>query len=240
MIFIVYLIILAYFLLGGIGFYFIDRKKEPKARKQTRIKFISYFFIIHILFFSIVFQPLIFRYLSLVIIFAGFYELFKLYYDCHCKQVGFFVISMMVYGFMAIFFYLFSGLEMGRILFTFLIVSIFDSFSQITGQLWGRKKLFPRISPQKTVGGLVGGGIIALISSLLLKNLMGESVIHVLYLAAGTIVSGFLGDAATSFYKRQYKAKDFSKLIPGHGGFLDRFDSLLAGGMWIGLQGLSG
>jgi phosphatidate cytidylyltransferase len=55
---------------------------------------------------------------------------------------------------------------------------------------------------------------------------------------AGILVFSFLGDMLTSYYKRKYQTKDFSKIIPGHGGFLDRFDSLIAGGAWISLMTL--
>jgi len=126
-------------------------------------------------------------------------------------------------------------MEKELVLYVFLILSIFDSFSQISGQLWGKRKLMPTISPNKTWGGLAGGTLIALISGLLLKNLLYISSIEAIALTVNIILSAFVGDMASSFYKRQYKVKDFSNLIPGHGGFLDRFDSLIASGAWIAL-----
>ena len=128
--------------------------------------------------------------------------------------------------------FLFSGMKKELILYVFLILSIFDSFSQISGQLWGKTKLFPKISPNKTAEGLVGGAIMAIASTFLLKTLTGLNMPAALFLATGVVVFAFLGDAMASVYKRKYNAKDFSKLIPGHGGFLDRFDSLIAAGAW--------
>ncbi|MGQ7868584.1 phosphatidate cytidylyltransferase [Sunxiuqinia sp. sy24] len=229
----IYIIILIYFLLGGIGFYMINRKKEPKVARKSYTKFITYFFIINSLFFSIIINPTIFRYLSVLIIGAGFLELFKLFRETGFQHKSFFLASVIVFAFLSIGFYFFSGLAQGLILFSFLVLSIFDSFSQITGQLWGRKKIAPEISPKKTYGGLIGGALVALASSFWLDKLYAENIAQSLLLAAGIIVFAFTGDIAASFYKRKYKQKDFSNLIPGHGGFLDRFDSLLAGGAWI-------
>ena len=124
-------------------------------------------------------------------------------------------------------------LDKNLILFAFLILSIFDAFSQISGQLWGKSKIAPEISPNKTVGGTVGGAIISIVSALLLKELYEVVWYRVLIMAAGIVVFAFLGDIAASLYKRKFEVKDYSKLIPGHGGFLDRFDSLIAGGFWV-------
>ena len=226
----IYLIIVAYFLLGGIAFYFINRKKESAEAKKSRIKFISYLVIIHILFFSIVINPFVFRILSIMIIIMGVFELLKLFRNADYKNKRFFAISLILYILLSTGFYFFSGMEKEMILFSFLALSIFDSFSQITGQLFGKKKILPEISPAKTLEGLTGGALIAVFSSLLFKELIEEAPINPLLLSAVIVAFAFIGDLLASCYKRKYKVKDFSNLIPGHGGFLDRFDSLIAGG----------
>ena len=233
MIRLIYIIILTYFLIGGIGFYFINRKKAPEVARKSYTKFITYFFIINILFFSITINSVVFKYLSLVIIVAGFFELFKLFRENNYKQKVFFVLSSLIFALLSVGFFFFSDLQKELILFSFLVLSIFDSFSQITGQLWGSTKLFPEISPKKTVGGLVGGAIVALASSLLLNDLYHGTSLKSLLIGAGVVFFAFAGDIAASFYKRKYNVKDYSNLIPGHGGFLDRFDSLIAGGAWV-------
>ena len=232
----IYFIILAYFILGFIGFLFINKKKEREVARNSWIKFITYFFIIHLLFFSIALFPVLFRSISALIIAAGFYELYKVYSDAHQSKTTFFLLSVVIYSFLSAGFYFFSGLASGLVLFSFLIVSIFDSFSQIAGQLWGRRKLIPRISPQKTAEGFFGGAAVAIASSYLLNNLIDRTIVETMGLAAGIIVFAFFGDLAASYYKRNYSAKDFSRLIPGHGGFLDRFDSLMAGAAFIALS----
>lgn len=234
----IYIFILTYFVLGGIGFYFINRHKEPSIARKSYTKFFAYFIIINILFFSITINPVAFKYVALFIIGGGFAEMFGLFRNSGYRHKAFFIVSLVVYGFLSVGLSHFSVKDEGLLLFSFLIVSIFDSFSQITGQLWGRRKLFPAISPNKTVGGLVGGFLIALISSLYLRDLFTIPTSRLLILSVGIIIFAFFGDLLASCYKRKYQVKDFSRLIPGHGGILDRFDSLIAGGTWVSLFGL--
>jgi len=231
----IYIFILSYFLLGALGFYFINRKKEKEVAKASWTKFIAYFFIINILFFSIVINPLVFRGLSALIIGVGAVELIRLFRQRQYAHSGFFVGSVLVYAVLAYGFWHFSGQEKGLMLFTFLILSIFDAFSQISGQLWGKRKIAPKISPNKTIGGSLGGAVFALLSAYVLQSLVDIGLAEVLLLAAGIVVFAFAGDIAASFYKRKFGVKDYSTLIPGHGGFLDRFDSLIAGAAWVSL-----
>lgn len=234
LIFNIYIVILAYFFLGAIGFYFINRKKDKQKARKSWTKYIVYFLIINVLFFSIVLHPLAFRGVSLLIIIVGAAELILLYRKQHFQHRRFFAVSGFIYTILSVSFWKFSGIPIELILFTFIVLSIFDAFSQISGQLWGKKKLAPRISPNKTIGGTIGGGAIALASGFLLRSLTGN-IGETFILTAGIIVSAFLGDLAASFYKRKFNVKDYSRLLPGHGGFLDRFDSLIAGGAWVAL-----
>ncbi len=236
MIQIIYIIILVYFLLGSVGFYFSNRKKEPAAARKSWIKFGTYFGIINILFFSIVINPVVFQVLLVVIIGVGIFELVKLFKNSGFRNKKFFFFAIALFGVFSTGFIIFGGLDKEVILFSFITLSIFDSFSQITGQLWGRKKIAPKISPNKTVGGVIGGATIAILSSLLLKNLLDTEIMKIIILTIGVVVFAFVGDIAASFYKREYGVKDYSNLIPGHGGFLDRFDSLIAGGAWVALS----
>ncbi len=237
MVWTIYIIIFSYFVLGGIGFFFINRRKNADEANKSWTKFITYFFIIHILFFSIVLDPLAFRFLSVFIIAVGFYELTQLFRKSGCFGKTFFIFSIIIFFIFSFGLFLFSGMDKGLILFTFLVLSIFDSFSQISGQLFGRKKLLPKISPQKTLEGLIGGAITAVLSALLLESLINLPTFGVLELTCGVVVFAFTGDILSSFYKRKYNVKDFSKLIPGHGGVLDRFDSMISGGALVGFTG---
>ncbi|UCE23571.1 MAG: phosphatidate cytidylyltransferase [Candidatus Zixiibacteriota bacterium] len=112
--------------------------------------------------------------------------------------------------------------------FMLLMVATTDSFSQLWGKLLGRNKLCPRLSPGKTIEGLIGGILTALAAVYLFGFLMPTLSIRQLALAAIVIaLSATVGDLLFSSIKRKLKTKDFSRALPGHGGILDRFDSLI-------------
>lgn len=236
MIWTIYLIILGYFIMGFVGFYFINRSKNPVEARNSWTKYITYAIIIHVLFFSIVFVPVVFRLLSILILSGGIYELTRIYRKSGFTRQPVFITALVVYLLLAAGFYVFSGFNSHLLLFTFLVLSIFDSFSQIIGQIWGKHKLFRKISPQKTVEGFIGGIIVAVASSYWLGDLLALTSFNPMRLATGIVASAFVGDMITSLYKRKYKVKDFSSLIPGHGGVLDRFDSLITGGAFVCLS----
>ena len=235
MILTIYIIILSFFALGGIAFYIINQKKDKKTTRTSWLKFGVYFIIINVLFLSIAFSPQVFRYIVLFIILVGVGELLNLFKQSNFRNITFFGISLFIFLIFSAGFYFFSRLNNKLVLFTFLILSIFDAFSQISGQLFGKNKVLPRISPGKTVEGALGGAVIAIITSFLFHNLTGKQTLNSLLLVIAIIFFAFTGDALASLYKRKYGVKDFSQLLPGHGGFLDRFDSLIAGGAVVGV-----
>ena len=122
-----------------------------------------------------------------------------------------------------------SRFELGALLtfLTLFCVWATDSFAFFVGKAWGKRKLAPSISPNKTVVGAVGGLIAALIVGLMFGQvLLGKPVVGlVVGVVAG--VFGQLGDLFESALKRDIGVKDLGGIIPGHGGILDRFDSLL-------------
>ncbi|SHK10618.1 phosphatidate cytidylyltransferase [Tangfeifania diversioriginum] len=231
----IYSIILGYFILGGIGFYLINRKKERDVARKSYTKFGVYFIIINILFFSITVQTVVFSYLAILIVAVGCFELSRLFVSAKFQHKLFFVLSLLVYFTLSAGVLMFSWADNNLILLTFLVLSIFDSFSQISGQLFGQTKIMPGISPNKTWGGVVGGTVISLLSAFLLKNLFRGTNPELFLFAFGTLFFAFAGDILASLYKRKFRVKDYSNWIPGHGGFLDRFDSLIAGGAWAAI-----
>ncbi|MDD2425795.1 MAG: phosphatidate cytidylyltransferase [Bacteroidales bacterium] len=229
MIYTIYYIILGYFLAGTIGIFLVNRKRDRPFAKRNWIKLANYFIIINLLFFSIVLEKPFF-YIAIIIVLTGLSELIKLHKNSVSGRKLFFTISLIIYLVLSSGFLLYSGMKRESVLYVFLLLSIFDSFSQISGQLFGKRKLMPGISPNKTWEGLAGGVIITFLSGILVKGLVEVSVLRSIVISAGIIIAAFAGDAASSYYKRRYEVKDFSNLIPGHGGVLDRFDSLISAG----------
>jgi phosphatidate cytidylyltransferase len=110
----------------------------------------------------------------------------------------------------------------------FVILWSNDSGAYLAGRLFGKRKLFERISPKKTWEGFFGGAIIALVASFFYwKFTESLSMDQWLCIAVIIATTGTLGDLVESLFKRSIAIKDSGSLIPGHGGFLDRFDGLL-------------
>ncbi|MCX7695618.1 MAG: phosphatidate cytidylyltransferase [Caloramator sp.] len=112
----------------------------------------------------------------------------------------------------------------------FLIAWCCDTFAYFTGMFLGKKKLCPDVSPKKTVEGSIGGilgSIIGLIIWKIFNNNIDISYMHLIVLGIiGAIVSQ-IGDLSASLIKRHVGIKDYGNIMPGHGGILDRFDSIL-------------
>ena len=115
-----------------------------------------------------------------------------------------------------------------EIVSAFFTVFCFDAFSQVSGQLFGKHQLSPKVSPNKTVEGLLGGLIAAMAAGWIASTWSSTSYWPVR--TALIAVSSLTGDLAASHFKRRHGIKDFSNWIPYQGGFLDRFDSLIAAG----------
>lgn len=111
---------------------------------------------------------------------------------------------------------------------------ITDSFAYFCGRLFGRHKLIPHVSPKKTVEGSIGGTVFCILSFLLFGWIMHRFFsLHVDYLVlafSGLIIAivSQIGDLCMSAIKRERGIKDYGNIFPGHGGMLDRFDSILA------------
>lgn len=104
-----------------------------------------------------------------------------------------------------------------------------DTFAYLVGKNFGKNKLFPSVSPKKTIEGFLGGMLFTIISSVLLSKFYIESNILYIWIVIAIIVSIFstLGDLIQSKFKRVAGVKDSGKIMPGHGGILDRLDSII-------------
>lgn len=118
------------------------------------------------------------------------------------------------------------------LLIPFLMAYCSDTGAYFVGVFFGKHKMCPAISPKKTWEGFIGGIVIASVSMVIFAVVMGQRgyevnyLLAVVYGLAGSVCSVF-GDLNMSVIKRQTGIKDYGKLIPGHGGILDRFDSVM-------------
>lgn len=124
----------------------------------------------------------------------------------------------------------FGNIDGPRLVFFLLIVVwIGDAGAYYVGKRFGKHRLSPRISPKKTIEGGIGGVVVSLIAATVIHFTFFRNfaLVHALPIALVLSVAGVVGDLAESLWKRSADVKDSSGLIPGHGGFLDRFDSIL-------------
>ena len=122
--------------------------------------------------------------------------------------------------------------------YTFVLVFVAawmcDSFAYFTGRFFGKHKLAPHLSPKKTVEGSIGGIVFAILGCVLyglaIEKITGLNARYLVLAATGLILSvvSQIGDLWASLIKREYGVKDYSQMMPGHGGIMDRFDSIIA------------
>ena len=141
-----------------------------------------------------------------------------------------------------------SGWQPALLIAMFLTIWMNDSWAYVFGVTLGRHKMFERVSPKKSWEGFAGGALMSLLTGYLcwrflpmLSPTLEMSLWQWLVFAEIVVVFGTLGDLMESLFKRTYEIKDSSNLIPGHGGFLDRFDStmLAAPAIYLFLELLS-
>lgn len=145
------------------------------------------------------------------------------------EHVAFVVLSTLYVGIGFHYFIVTREAGIAYIIFALLVVWVTDSGAYFTGRAFGKNKLWPEISPNKTIEGFVGGIVLAVIGAVIMQfitpfNLSWITVMIVTIIAS---VFGQMGDLVESAIKRHFDVKDSGNILPGHGGILDRFDSLL-------------
>lgn len=117
------------------------------------------------------------------------------------------------------------------VLMSFAVAWLNDTCAYFSGYFWGKRKLCPKLSPKKTVEGAIGGVFGDVILCCILAFVFGKFTGHsvnwlsfAIFVPIGSVLSIF-GDLCASAIKRQFSIKDYGKIMPGHGGVMDRFDS---------------
>jgi len=227
MILVILSVTMSLFIIGGVIMYVANRHVDKVTRRHRWTKFGMYIIIVYAVIGSALAGS--FVWLAGLISLIGGYEIVRLFIGREkSRGIQMFVIGtlylLLTSGFLA--FSYASSPE--SIVFVYLTVAVFDGFSQVTGQLIGRRQLVPVISPAKTVEGTLGGLCSAMLFALFLRSLLHFSASQALFTGSLLSVAGLGGDLLASWCKRLHGIKDFGRLLPGHGGILDRFDSLFA------------
>lgn len=144
-------------------------------------------------------------------------------------DVFFLMGSVILLSFAFYLFIIIRDTSLNLMIYLLLITIMTDTFAYIIGSKFGKNKLMPKVSPNKSIEGFLGGLVFGtLISSLFYINFINNScVLFIVCMSMVLSIIGQFGDLVFSSIKRTYKIKDFSNLMPGHGGILDRLDSII-------------
>lgn len=144
-------------------------------------------------------------------------------------EAGFIILSILYVGCGFYYFITIRSVGLAYIVYALFIIWATDIGAYFIGRAFGKRKLWPEISPNKTVEGSIGGVVCAALVAVVYQwttNLF-DSIGFVLVITIVLSIFGQLGDLVESAFKRHYGVKDSGNILPGHGGILDRFDSLL-------------
>lgn len=212
---------------------FLDAREKRKLFPDF-VKLIAYIWL-SILFFEFNFEnlQLIIDYRYITSLFLVLMIPLVLYHDktkYNINDACYIISGIMFLGLSFSLAVIYRNISLEFIIFLFLITSLTDTFAYITGRLIGRHKLIEVISPNKTWEGFIGGSII---STFICTNYYitlinpNVSIWLIMFVILFLTIIGQLGDLFFSSIKRYYEIKDFSNIMPGHGGILDRLDSII-------------
>lgn len=144
-------------------------------------------------------------------------------------HVAFVFLSTMYVGIGFYFLILARMNGLNYVLFVLFIIWATDTGAYFFGNALGKKKLWPEISPNKTIAGAIGGIFLACLVSVIFQVIypFDLSMLTMIIVAIIIAIVGQIGDLVASAYKRHYEIKDSGNILPGHGGILDRMDSLI-------------
>ena len=149
------------------------------------------------------------------------------FYKIYTNIINFIMSNLLIISFFSLIKLLLIPNGLNIFLYLVLLVSVMDIFAYIGGNIFGVKKIAPTISNGKTIEGTLIGLFFSTLVSALIRDLIDINFLYALILGFTIGLFSFFGDLLESFFKRRIGIKDSGKFIPGHGGFLDRFDGYI-------------
>ena len=149
------------------------------------------------------------------------------FYKIYTNIINFIISNLLIISFFSLIKILLIPNGLNIFLYLVLLVSVMDIFAYIGGNIFGVKKIAPTISNGKTIEGTLIGLFFSIFASFLIKDLIDINSLYAVILGFTVGLLSFFGDLLESFFKRRIGIKDSGKFIPGHGGFLDRFDGYI-------------
>ena len=149
------------------------------------------------------------------------------FYKIYTNIINFIMSNLLIISFFSLIKILLIPNGLNIFLYLVLLVSVMDIFAYIGGNIFGVKKIAPTISNGKTIEGTLIGLFFSILTSVLIRDLIDINFVYALILGFTIGLFSFFGDLLESFFKRRIGIKDSGKFIPGHGGFLDRFDGYI-------------
>ena len=165
------------------------------------------------------------NYYLIFILLALFTNIF--FYKVYINIINFIMSNLLIISFFSLIKILLIPNGLNIFLYLVLLVSVMDIFAYIGGNILGKKKIAPTISNGKTIEGTLVGLFFSTLVSALIRDLIDINFLYALILGFTIGLFSFFGDLLESFFKRRVGIKDSGKFIPGHGGFLDRFDGYI-------------
>ncbi|KGG80837.1 phosphatidate cytidylyltransferase [Caloranaerobacter azorensis] len=218
-----FLLNLSVLIVGLIGLYEFD--KTVRKINVKPLIFLNYFITI-ILFILMYIDSQSYILFSLIVYFFIIMLFFVLNKNININDIGATIFSEIYIAFLLFHIILLNGNIM--IWLVFITAWATDTFAYFTGMLFGKRKLCPHLSPKKTIEGAIGGILGSLIVTLLFVKYIGSTdFIKFALLAVIASLFAQIGDLTASKIKRICGVKDYGNIMPGHGGVLDRFDSIL-------------
>lgn len=217
-------------ILGGMGVAIANLIGDEEATRQRWIRYYSY--IITTLVVIVTIFTKLFPILTILIILAGYYEVIRAVVKYKQRNLPLLISSLAGFTLIAAGFLFFSFIFNPYFLFSiYLQVLMFDIFSQVSGNVLARRSLPPGIDRAKTVEGVGGGFLFCVFTALIVSGMLNVTFGVSLFIGVLTATTAVTGDMLATWFKRKMNLKQYSKLLPGQGGFLDRFDSYMVSGL---------